>query len=276
MGLIHAVGKLLTVKWALVGLGLVVAWEGYMLLKPPLPELDEPRRDVADRACWEAVGQLPSMPADALAVVCKLENDRTEYVTRKLREVIDRKGVVRLPPEGHWDRVREELKLPESEVIGRDEAGRVARWANASFAIYGRINRFTSDQSQGRIDMELHVLDVVTGEPLGPRIAVVAPKPGEGVVMGLTGFWRVVVWVLIVGLLPALSFPFIKQVLEKESNTATGLMLAAFAMVGWLIASAMVGFEVRHWLTTLLLVAAFGVALAYNYLAFSWIEAQRA
>ena len=74
--------------------------------------------------------------------------------------------------------------------------------------------------------------------------------------------------------LPLVTWPVVRKVLSTESNPVTAAALLVYSLAAWVLAYALAGFAVAGW-AALLLVVAFLIGLAYNYLAFCLIERYR-
>ena len=282
MALIPVIGRMLKLKWALAGLLAIGAWEAYTILRPEPIELDEPRRKVADEACWQAVERLPSLDIDGQVAVLRLDGDKTGYVTKRLRQLIERTGKYRQPAESLVTRVMQDLQIEETPVADPQQAASAGRRMKVPYVLLGRVHRFASDRRQGVIEMELTVLDVEKRSAVAEPLLVAVPSPGArpGAPGHASSRWsapatRALIWLAAVVLLPLATMPLIRRVLARESNTATGVALGAYAVVGWLVALALVGFNIAGWLPGLLMLAAFVIALAYDYYAFNRIEQNR-
>ncbi|KPK47666.1 MAG: hypothetical protein AMK72_08125 [Planctomycetes bacterium SM23_25] len=273
MAIIRTIASLLKPRWALVALVLVAVWEGYLLLRPPEPSgpLDEPRREVAEEACWQAVEKLPEVPTAGHVAVLRLAGDGTQEVTKRLRELIERTGTYEQPEPGILDRVMEELKIGEREVGTLEDALAAARFVRTPYALFGRIHEFTSDRDAGRIRMELTLADVGRAKAVGQPIIVAVPDP-EARMRWILGLVRVAVWVLVTALLPVVTLPRVRRILETESNAKILLGLLAYSCAAGVLALGLKGFSVSGWLWGVLLLGAVLLAFLYTYLVFSLVE----
>ena len=276
MPLIRSVAKFLHPKWALAALVLVAAWEGYLLLKPSSPPVpvDEPRQAVAEAACWQAADRLPSPPLEGKVAVLRLKGDRTGHVTERLRAVIERTGKYAQPEPGVLDRIMEELKIEEREIGDLDAARAAARLAGTPYVLFGTISEFISDRDSGRIRMELTLADVERGHVIGGPIPVAVPDP-EARGRWAWGFAWVAVWILVTALLPLVTLPLIRRVLETESNVKTLGCLLAYALASGAIALGLMRFSVTGWTEALVLAGSVVVAVTYAYFIFAIIESRR-
>lgn len=276
MAILRTIAWFLKPKWALAALVLVAGWEGYLLLRPSSPSgpVDEPRQAVAEEACWHAVEALPEVPLEGRVAVLRLKGDRTGYVTDRLRAIIERTGKFEQPEPGVLDRVMEELKIEEREVGSLEEASRAARWAKTPYVLFGMLSEFVSDRGSGRLRMELTLADVERGQIIGDPIPVAVPDP-EAQQRWTRGLVRVAVWVLVTALLPAITLPLVRRIVETESNGRILLGLLGYTVAAGVLAFGLNGFSIGGWLWGSLLGGASVLAFLYTYLVFSLVERRR-
>ena len=277
MGLIGAVAKVFRPKWALAAAAVVAAWQAYVLLKPAPGPLDEPRQEVAEKACWLAVEKLPKLPEGDKVAVLRLAGDKTGYVTDKLRAMAERTGRFSQPAPSLIERAMQQLQIGEKAVDALPGALAAGREAQVPYVLFGRVWDFTSDLETGRIRLELTLASVADGKPAAPPVRVVVPDPDAPTLGAVvwSGVWRFGLWLLAVLLLPVVTHPAIRSVLDRESNFATLLAMVGYAAAAWVLAFALSGFAVAGWLAGLMLPAAFVAAILYDYYAFSVIEQRR-
>jgi hypothetical protein len=268
---VGVIKRLFHPKLALVGGLLWVGWHAYMLFQPEPFPLDEPRQDIAEQACWRAMDQLPSLPLVGEVAVLRVQGDHTGYVTECLRRLIDRTGLYPQVPESAWRKLADKLDVQETAPADAAEAMETGKSLDAPYVLHGRLAQFTSDQRNASIDLRLEMLVVETGEPLAPELTIVLPEDQEA---SAFSWQRVALWLAATLLLPVLTAPLIRRVLEQESNALTGGLLVAYALTCWLLALGLLGFDMGGWQSALLL-GAFVAALGYNYAAFRMVEGRR-
>ena len=273
MAMVKTLAGLLCSRWAIAGLLAVAAWEGYLLMKPKaVAPVDELRQRAADDACFRALEKLPPLPRGSVLAVMRLEGDKTGFVTDRLRAIIGREGTYRQPEPSLVQRMMTELQIDESPVTSLDKALAAAKRVGAPFVIFGRVPEFRSDRQTAHIRMELQVADVATGRSLG-QVLVVLPDPAEANRLGW--YWRVLIWLAAVGLLPLMTWPLVRKVLEVESNPATLAMLLAYSLAAWVLAYGLTGFAIAGWLMAGVLLVAFVAAVLYNYAMFALVDRSR-
>jgi len=278
--IIRTAMKLLKPKVVLAVAVAAGAWQVYSALKAPVPALlDAPRQEVADKACWQAVEGLPELPVADIGrtvAVLHLEGDATGYVTGKLRGLVERTGAYSQPPPSLFERIKEKLDMPETPV-GTAQAAVVAGGKlEVPYVLFGRVSGFTSDKDRGRIRLDLTVLDVATGAELAPTQTVQYPKPkpeSEQATGGALG--RVLLWLGVTALIPLLTLTLICGVLERESNGATLIALAAWTALPAALALWMEGFAITDWQGWIRIAVAVIIAGSYNYYIFATQEQRR-
>jgi hypothetical protein len=88
--------------------------------------------------------------------------------------------------------------------------------------------------------------------------------------------WRLLIWIGAALVLPLLAYPLARATLERESNALTFSLLAGLTVLDIAVALLMLGFAVYSVWTALLVIAAFLVGAAYNYIVLNSYEKMRA
>lgn len=252
-------------KMAVPALLIVAGWQTWLIARPNPPELDRLRKEVAEDACWRAVKAMPVPDHPGKAVVLRLVNDKTGFVTAKLREAMDRQGDYVLVDPTFFDRLLKELRIEEKEVGSFDEALRAGDRIGARYVFFGEVERHTSDQHTAYIKLDLRGLDTKAGRVFFNDSVEVKPTPLEAKTRSVSVGARVLGWTLFSGLLPLGFASVTKRVLGMESNAATLVLLLCFTGISTLAALTLMGFSVDSLKDTATLLGATGTGGAYNY-----------
>jgi hypothetical protein len=278
--IIRTAMKLLKPKVVLAVALAAGAWQVYSALRAPAPSgLDTPRQEAADKACWLAVEALPKLPeaaVDPTVAVLRLHGDATGYVTGKLREIVERTGAYTQPPPSLFDRIKDRLDMAETPVGTPEAAVAAGAKLEVPYVLFGRVSAFTSDHERGRIRLDVTLLDVATSAELAPTQTVQYPEPEPESEQGAGGtLGRILLWLAATALIPLLTLPLIRSVLERESNGATLIALVVWTGAPVTLALWIPGFAVSGWQGWTSLIIAVIIAGGYNYYIFATEEEKR-
>lgn len=249
-----------------------IAWTGWAQLGPRKPDVGPVRRDLADEAVSRIVEDIRTSRGDIRrATLLHFENDPADYFTDVLRRVIERRGTLNLGDRPLTVKARDVLNLQHPAYASADEALARGRQLGAPAVLYGTLHAFESYPGGAKLDVEVALADVSTGETVlskryrlevPPAVGAETGTPGTGASWSL--LHRLFGWLIAVLLLPVFTITFIRTVVRKESNWSNAFVLgvytAADALLGWLLFGPMLG----SWWAVPAFVVAVGLAFAYN------------
>lgn len=269
----------------LVFLG-VAALAGYLLLQgwfyigPTKPEVGMLRKQTANEMVPLIVEDLRKAKAPVGSVVLlHLANDPSDYVSDHLRSALEQSGVFDVRQERLWDRLRKALHL---RVQGPTEPGQAQRQAGGSGAqgvLFGKINSFESYPGGARLDLDLTLAKVGSGDTVFTRHYNNETKPGApgataaaavaaldppAPVQRMAWARRLFIWAAIVLLLPVLTISFIRTMVRKGSNRSNAFTLGIYLAVNVLMALVMLEVGFSSWFSAALFLLLAGLAFAYN------------
>jgi hypothetical protein len=263
LGLKH----ILRFRWAVLISLAVVSWQVYDRFRPVPAEIDAPRQQIAEEACWRVAELLPSVTGPRKLAVMRLAEDENGYVTAKLRETIGRAGNFHVLADSLLVHVMKELGLQEKPAGDLDSAFTAARKADAQYLLDGEVHAFTSDRSQGRISLTATLYRVDNSQVIGEAMRI--DLPGESQSWGgLKGVPLIFAWLLAVALLPFILYKVVKSALATESNGAILVMLLVLSVIDVLLAWGLVGLA----LNVFVLAGSFVLAMGANYGLLNWIN----
>ena len=261
---------ILPLKWFAIISMAVVSWQLYQHFRPEPAELDEPRKLVAEEACWAMVKRLPSPTGPRKLVVMPLIDDENGYITTKLRQIIGRSGGFHVANDSLIVNVMKELGFREKPSGDLDAAIAAARKTDAQYLLDGKLHSFTSDRSQGRISLTATLYRTADSSRVGEPIRIDLPASPQ-----TAGFMKgaslLLVWLLAIIGLPVVLYKEIRSALAAESNGITLAVLLVLSVFGSLLAWGISGFA----LNAFVLVGAFALAVGVNYGMLNWIENHR-
>jgi hypothetical protein len=264
--------KILKLRWAVLITVAVVSWQLYDKFRPRPVELDQPRQDIARKACWAITKQLPSVDTPRKLLLTRLRGDHTGFVSDTLRESVGRSAKFDILSPSLLVRVLAELGVQEKEPYDLDSAMNIARKTEANYLLDGQIDSFASDEEQGRIAMSITLYRVSDQTPVVPSIQINLPDDSSQSSFSL-GKWAggVLAWLLAVFFLPFVFYAPVKKAMASESNGIIFLALLALSLTDTLLAWAISGLT----LGWIMLAAALLISAGANYGILTWIDNNR-
>lgn len=267
-----------------------IVWAGagtWLVMRQGQPfGLDYALRDAITDAAWEATRRLPKQLKGQRVAVCRLVGDDTGFVTCKLRSVLDGRDLYDLPPDGPYrnslGKLKRKGRVEEPVVATFDEAVSAAHASKTPYALFGRVSDLSSADGRGRATLELSMVDSLNRLPVGETVTIRSPEDiADKFSDDLTSFfWRSMVWVGFVILLPVISSPLVRRALfhSPPADKPAGLSLAAsslaaaYALLAWGLALLLSRLEIPAWPMAALLMGCVLAAMLSNVYAFKQIE----
>jgi hypothetical protein len=247
-------------------------WLGWTHFGPRKPQVNAPRRQVAEQVVTSAIEDLRKNNASLRTVaVLHLVDDPTDYVTDQLRANIEQSGFVDLLDQPVGEKLERALNLRVASVGELDAATREGRRLGAQGVIFGKVHAFDSYPGAARIDLEITLADVAGRQalftrryskeiPSGPLSAAAIEDSASSI------GWvrRLLAWAVLVLLLPVFTISFIRAMVRKQSNRANAFTLGVYTAADALLAYLFLGAGLASLLSALLFVLVVGMAFAYN------------
>lgn len=257
-------------RWAVLISVAVVSWQLYERFRPAPVDIDAPRTQIAEEACWRVAEQLPSVAGARKLAIMRFVDDENGYVTAKLRETIRRKGNFHVVADSLLVHVMKELGFGEKPAGDLASAIKAAKKADAQYLLDGEVHAFTSDRSQGQISLTATLYRVDDSRPVAETIRI--DLPGDSKSWGFRkGAPLVFAWLLAVALLPFILYKVVKAALATESNGTILVMLLLLSIIDTLLAWGLVG----QALNVFVLTGSFVLAMGANYGLLNWINNHR-
>ena len=149
---------------ALIG---YIAWLGWEHLGPRKPEMGPVRRELADTVIPKIVeGIRRSGQSSREAALLHFENDPTDHVTENMRRVIEERGVLDLRDRSFWEKVRNVLNLRHPGYGTVEAASARGEDLGVPCVVFGKVHAFESYPGGAKIDIDVSLVDVGSGEVL--------------------------------------------------------------------------------------------------------------
>ena len=249
-----------------------VAWSGWGTLRPETPQIGIARKDLADKVISSVVDDIrSSRGALRHAALLHLGNDSTDYFTDGLRRAIGQAGILDLRNRTISEKVRKLLKLRPSSQPSTEAVVKYGEHLGVGGVLYGAVHTFESYPTGARIDIEVSLADVSTGQNVLSKRYQVETSPGSSVVAAVQErarafpwFQRLFGWLVTVLLLPVLTINFMRAMCRRKSNRANALVLAIYTFIDALLAWLLVGAALNSWWAVAVFILAVAAAFAYN------------
>jgi len=253
---------------ALIG---YIAWMGWQNLGPRKPRIGPVRQELADMVIPEVVEDIRISKGDLRdATLLHFKNDSTDYFTEKLRDVIEQTGALELQDTTVTYKARNLLYLRHPAYATADEAVAKGRARGSQSVLYGVIHAFESFPGGSKIDVEVHLTDLATGQPVfTKRYGVETPTSAataavQEVAQAFPWFQRLLGWLIIVLLLPVFTIAFIRTMVSKGSNGSNAFVLSVYTLADALLAWILVGAALNSWFPVIIFIIAVVAAFLYN------------
>ena len=252
--------------------GLAVLVQAYALLGPEDEQFGFAGRTLAGRTAATVVADLPDRQGVATLAVLPLRNDPDGVLARRIREEVTNRGRYVLVEESFVQRVLREVRGQPLAPSTLEDAVRAARRIGADAVLFGDVGRFSTEQGDARIGLDLRMVERDSGqavfgrryedriEPSPVRLAYWRARLADS-----SKIQRVALWILLALLLPLAAARLIRRVLEEESNTRNALLVLALTAVNGLLAWGLTGFWLPTGWSVLVVLLAVVTGAMYNY-----------
>ena len=161
------------------------------------------------------------------------------------------------------------LRHPSYAVT--DTAVAEGRELETQGVLYGTVHAFESYPGGSKIDVEVHLADVSTGQPVfTKRYSIEASPTGsvtaamQEVTQSFSWFHRLFGWLIAVLLLPVFTIAFIRTMVHKGSNKSNAFVLCVYTLADTLLAWLLVGAALNSWVPVVVFIIAVVAAFLYN------------
>ncbi len=254
----------------------------FCTLVPPLPKLDEPRREVAGQAVVRGVEALRAAAGNIHSVaLLHLANDPTNEVTALLRQTLTAQGGLTLQTEPLGDRLRALCWMVNDGTASREDAlEAVSGDETLDGVIWGKIDRLENLTAGAVCSGSLELYDLrgqrvaYAGELAASTVPPAAAQPAaagpvyadESLLGGVSWVTRLLWFALVTLLLPVFSMAFLRMMVVKRSNRVNAFVLGFYTLIDALFALILLGGVLASGRAVMGFVVPAGVGCAYNVL----------
>lgn len=288
--------RLLTTK-ALMGLGLLAAvfWQAYDILTPKQNDADLLRHAVAQVVIQKAVEQMPREYPVRQMAIAELVGDRTGYIKQSLADELRKSDKFGIVTDTYVQNILKEVmtvakksglvsrrlveELEGGGITSLEAAIELANRIGVATVLFGEVKEFSTGPEGVRLEMYLRIADAQTGKALfggafaqeSNRSNLFSPYLSVRIKSASLGV-RIFTWIVFTTLFPLIFGYVLMRYFRQESNVINLLILVGLTLIDTLLALALMGFSPASFPQQSLLLLAFIVGLAYNYLACSHLE----
>ena len=263
--------------WLLVGVAAVCG--AYHVVKPAAPTLTARQHAMADELARQVTAWLGGLePVRQPTAFLTLGRDRFGAVSDRLRSVLWQSDRFDLVDRALGEKLAQRLAWRRPAVDTRADAVERARSLGCVYALWGRVGEFSDLGDAARLAVDVELVRTATGERVLARSFDVRRGAAPRLPASLEpGGWslptRLLAWAAATLALPLLTCPLARRVLRAERHGATLALLTGYVLASVVLAYGLVAWGETGWLAGLVLLAAFGLALLYDWQALSTIEA---
>jgi len=262
----------------------VAAWYAWGELGPVPYELAESCKLVVDRTIPRVVDELCALDTGVRTVtLAPVGFDPSRYVTDALRRQLAYTNVFLVESPGFVDRLRRFLRLRPLEAPSIDASIEESA-ATCDAVLAARVEQLETRGGEARLSLDVRMVRCSDRALLfdrryeDPRVEGARASSREAIAtLAGSSFAGALVWWLLVALgLPIVSTPFIVNVLAARSDRANAFLLAVFAAVDLVLASALVHAICAAESTVLersaLIGVVFAASFAYLVIVVKWLD----
>ncbi len=269
--------------WLLVGVAAVCG--AYHVVKPAAPTLTARQHAMADELARQVTAWLGGLePVRQPTAFLTLGRDRFGAVSDRLRSVLWQSDRFDLVDRALGEKLAQRLAWRRPAVDTRADAVERARSLGCVYALWGRVGEFSDLGDAARLAVDVELVRTATGERVlarsfdvrrgaAPRAPAAASPPASRAPGVCSLPRRPLPWAAATLALPLLTCPLARRVLRAERHGATLALLTGYVLASVVLAYGLVAWGETGWLAGLVLLAAFGLALLYDWQALSTIEA---
>ena len=271
---------------------LFVLWQAWVFIRPRPREYTEVERRAVEVACRQTADaleralQVPAstagtnaLPTPATAAagpvrigVAHLANDPTDVFTSTLRLALAGRKAWQLDESSVIQKLLADLARTVAQATSLDEVMHAGRRVELDVILMGKVVAVGERAGGAQADVDIYAYDARVGQWLmkEPVRATWRPTLAQRVrdtLRGTNRLTRLAVWLLFAGLLPWVTAPATRRVLERKSNRASFILLTVYTGLDLLLAFALAGFRVVGPRNGLVLAVLLLLCAGYNFWA---------
>ena len=169
-------------KFGVVVLAGYIFWMGWQHLGPRKPDIGPVRKELAEKVILDIVEDVRISRGNIRqAALLHCSNDPTDYFTDTLRNTIEQRGILDLRDRTVMEKARNLLNLRHPSYAASDAAVAEGRDLDSQGVLYGAIHAFESYPGGSKIDVEVFLVDVSTGQTVFTKRYSIEASPTSSV-----------------------------------------------------------------------------------------------
>ncbi|MCZ8147923.1 MAG: hypothetical protein O9325_08770 [Roseomonas sp.] len=245
-------------KFTLLLLMAHIAWQNWLQFGLTGTSLPPERQQLAHVAILEVTADIARHRGQVQRVVLPpIVGDHSLFVTTRLADQLERRGVLAVSRGPFWERAQRWLWGGEPAELTPLQAGRLAMDARADAALVVRIDSFEMNDQTGRLLGSWRLIDpagtllhqarfersnslraLANGAAAPSLIGMVTPVMPE---FDLSGW---VISAVLVGFLPLATFSILRHAANDGSNAARALLLGLYSVFSTGLAVLIIGIDI--------------------------------
>jgi len=271
-----------------VALAIYLVVRVWPVLWPPSPALDPARREIAETMLPKLLDDLKTKRGEVRYVaMLPLANDPKGFVRDILQNAIDNSGVLDIADKSLIDRLTDYVRNGYETIVGRtpnsgtskEDALALGRHEGVQGVLFGKVKEFDAYAGHAVLDLDLHFLDVSTGQELLPNPNYAATPPANGSpavtheraeIQPFSWATSLIASAVFLLLLPIFTVGYLRSVVRKESNRANAATLVIYTVVDALVAYLLLSGGLTNWIATMVFLLVTAAAFFYNVYVMSF------
>jgi hypothetical protein len=256
-------------RFGTVALIVFLLWQGWDYFGPQKPHVPEERQEFAESIFVDVRDDLAAnRGAIGSIAVLHLVNDPSDFVTDRLRTVVEEAGIFDLRDRTLGEKFRNALRFRHRCYGEADEAIEEGRERGVDGVLFGAVESFEADSEGTRLEMVISLADVSAGRVVFTQRYTKTDgaglEPVQKAVRKIGWFKRFLAWAIIVLLLPVFSIAFLRSIVRRRSNKSNAFTLGLYTFVGAALAYLLLGFTLVGFFSILLFLIIVAAVFFYN------------
>ena len=238
MGVLNPLKSFLPVKWVTGLLLAFLAWQGIVFTQLRPRDYTEAEKIAIRRVCEKArvLSVVALDPTDLSPValgVAHLLNDPSNYFTDSLKGKLAGVANFTLQQGSVAQRFLADVMEAVQEATSFEELAFAANNVELQSMVCGRVEEVNETDGIGYAVLGYHIYDIAAGEWILHERIEADSRVEKGA--WLKRHWKVLAALLLIGLIPWLSFQLLEKVVERNSNAASAALIAGLVAVDLLL-----------------------------------------
>jgi hypothetical protein len=250
--------------------GIFLAWQALVFISPEPRDYSELELAAVHEICADVSTELRS-DARRRAGLVHFLNDPDDSITALFKQRLAETPGLQIDDSSVVQRFLQDIARSIKDASSLDEVINAGRRVELDLIVGGRVIEIVEKNDLGEALIEVYAYDLNEGGWIMKREFAAQARPSAAqkfskAASRIHPLWRLLIWLLVVGLLPWLTAPLIHKTVESKSNIASAALLGFYILVGTLLALLLSGFRVDGVWDGITLILAVAACAVYSYL----------